>query len=61
MMSLAAGPILDISCTNIKPVRPSRCFLFVINKRINWSIGPNFMKALKNLLSTALAHEPVMN
>lgn len=61
MMSLTARPILDISCANIKPMRPSWGFHFIVHKGVNRCIGPNFMKALKNLLCTALAHEPVVN
>lgn len=40
---------------------PGRSFLLVIYERVNGCIGPYFMKALKNLLGTALAYKPIVN
>ena len=61
MMRLTARPILNIGCSNIQTVCPRRSLLFVIYERIYWCIRPYFMKALKNLLSTTFAHEPIVN
>lgn len=61
MMCFTAGPMLNIGSANIYTMRPGRSFFFVEDESINRGIRPYFMKALKNLLSTALANKPIMN
>ncbi len=61
MMCFTARPILNIGSANIYTMRPRWSFVFVVDERINRGIRPYFMKALKNLLSTALANKPIMN
>ena len=61
VMSFTTRPALDIRGSHITVLQPRGCLVFVIHKRIDGSIWPNLMHALKDALSATLTNKPVMN